>query len=326
MSAIGTTISLAIPMTTPLLLACMGAIISERSGVLNLGIEGTMSVGALTGIIATATTGSPAMGFAIGVFIGTIFMSLLAILSVSFKADQVITGVMLSLLGVSLSTYFGAYWIGKNIKKFSKTEIPLIGGILRDIPIIGEVLFYNTPIDYAAVLLVPIFWYIVYHTNLGLEITAVGNDPETADTMGIDVIKTRYMSVLISGALASAGGAALALSFTGFWTTGMVNNRGWVAVALVIVSRWDPMKALFSTYFFGIIYTAQFRAQNIAYQEFMPFSDGLSSIYDVLFHSVMMSTYPFFFTIIALVFITFNSRHELGTPQALTEAYTRESK
>ncbi len=326
MSAIVAALAIAIPMTTPILIATMGGIISERAGVLNLGIEGIMAVGALIGIVVTATTGTPWLGFAAGIIGGLVFSSILTLLSVTLKSDQVITGVMLTLLGVALSTYFGREWVGVNVNSFSATPVPIIGEQLRAIPGIGEVLFYNTPVDYIAVLLVPIVWYFLFRTNIGLEITAVGNDPETADTMSINVTQTRHLCVLLSGALAGAGGAALSLSFTGYWTTGLINNRGWVAVALIIVSRWNPLWALLSSYFFGMIYAAQYRAQAVDYNEFMPLSDQLGSLYDVIFHSVVMSSYPFLLTIAVLVIFTYKSRRKLGAPQALAKPYLRESE
>lgn len=325
MSAIAAALAITIPMTTPLLLATLGGIISERSGVLNLGIEGIMAVGALLGVVGTAMTRSPLIGFTAGIIGGLVFSGILAVLSVTLKSDQVITGVMLTLLGVSLSTYFGRDWVGVDVATFSDTTIPIVGNYLRSVPIIGEVIFYNTFVDYLAVLLVPLVWYFLFRTNIGLEITAVGNDPQTADTMSINVKRVRYLCVLLSGALAGAGGAALALSFTGFWTTGLINSRGWVAVALIIVSRWNPLGALLSSYFFGTIYAAQFRAQSVEYKEYMPLADTLGGVYDVIFHAVVMSSYPFLLTIVVLVVFTYRSRTELGAPQALANSYLRGS-
>ena len=326
MNTITSILLIAIPATTPLLLGCMGAIVSERSGVLNLGIEGVMSVGALSSIMISGITGSPWLAFLGGIVAGVLFMSIHAVFCITFKSDQVITGVMVTLLGVAITTYFGRPWTGEQVQSFDDVLVPGVGEYLVSIPVVGEVLFNNTPLDYLAILLVPVTWYLLFRTNIGLEITAVGNDPETADTMSIDPTRIRYLSVLLAGAYAGAAGAAVTLSFTGVWTAGVIDGRGWIAVALVIVSRWDPLKALLGAYFFGILYAAQFRAQSINVGEVLPLADVLGPLYGVVLHPVMLSAYPYLITILALVVFTYKSRRELGEPKALTEPYRREAE
>lgn len=318
-------LALAIPATTPLLLACMGAIISERSGVLNLGLEGVMSIGALAAIVAAGVTGNPWVAFGAGIVAGVLFMGIHAVFCITFKSDQVITGVMVTLLGVSISTYFGRPWTGEQVASFSDTTIPIIGEYLLLIPSVGPVLFNNPPTDYIAVLLVPITWYFLFRTNIGLEITAVGNDPETADTMSIRPSRIRYLSVLLAGAYAGAAGAAVTLSFTGVWTAEVIQGRGWIAVALVIVARWDPLKAFVGAYFFGILYAAQFQAQSAAFADALPLVDLFGGLYSVIFHPVVLGAYPFIFTIIALVVFTYQSERRLE-PNAITEPYRREAQ
>jgi simple sugar transport system permease protein len=302
----------------------MGAIISERSGVLNLGIEGTMAVGALAAFITAGMTGSPWLGLFVALIAGMVFVSLLAIFSVSLKSDQVITGVMLSLLGVALTTYFGRPWTGRSVETFDTVVIPVIGEALIDLPVVGRALFQNTPIDYLAIAVVPAVWYFLFRTDIGMEITAVGDDPETADTMSIDVTRTRYLCVLLSGLLAGAAGAAVSLSFAELWTANLINNRGWIAVALVIVAQWNPVRAVGGAYLFGLIYAMQFRVQSIDFGTIMPLSAELGGVYNFVFHPVIMSTYPYVITILVLVLTTRTTRKELAAPQALVEPYMRE--
>jgi simple sugar transport system permease protein len=317
-------LSLAVPASTPLLLACLGAIISERSGVLNLGIEGTMAVGALTAFMTAGTTGSPWLGLLVSMVAGMVFVSLLAIFSVSLKSDQVITGVMLSLLGVALTTYFGRPWTGRSVETFDTVVIPVVGQSLVELPIVGRALFQNTPIDYLTIVVVPAVWYFLFRTDIGMEIIAVGDDPETADTMSIDVTRTRYLCVLLSGLLAGAAGAAVSLSFAELWTANLINNRGWIAVALVIVAQWNPVRAVGGAYLFGLIYAMQFRVQSIDFGTIMPLSAELGGVYNFVFHPVIMSTYPYVITILVLVLTTRTTRKELSAPQALVKPYMRE--
>jgi simple sugar transport system permease protein len=318
-------LNLAIPASTPLLLGCMGAMISERSGVLNLGVEGTMAVGALAAFITAGMTGSPWLGLLVAMVASMAFVSLLGVFSITLKSDQVITGVMLSLLGVALTTYFGRPWTGQSVPTFDQVTLPLVGQYLVEIPVVGSALFQNTAIDYIAIAVVPVVWYFLFRTDIGLEIIAVGDDPETADTMCIDVARTRYLCVLLSGLFAGAAGAAVSLAFAKLWTANLINNRGWIAVALVIVSQWNPLKAVGGAYLFGVIYALQFRAQDLALTTLMPLSSELGGVYNFVFHPVIMSTYPFVITILVLVLTTRKTRKELRTPQALVTPYIREA-
>jgi len=324
--AIESIIGLAIPAATPLLLGSVGALISERSGVLNLGVEGIMAVGALMAFITAGVTGSPWLGFLVALLSGMVFASILAIFSVSLKSNQVITGVMLSLLGVSLTTYFGRPWTGKSVATFDSYTVPIIGQYLVELPFLGQGLMQSTPIDYLAIVVIPVVWYFLFRTDIGMEITAVGDDPETADTMSINVTRTRYLCVLLSGLFAGAAGAAVSISFAELWTSNLINNRGWIAVALVIVSQWDPVRAVGGAYLFGLIYAMQFRAQSVDFASFLPMASDIGPVYDFVFHPVIMSTYPFVITIAVLVLTTRTTRKELSAPQALAKQYMREGE
>lgn len=302
---------LAIPATSPILIACLGEIITERSGVLNLGVEGAMSVGALTSFVVAIGTGSPYVGFLAGTAGGVLITLIHAYLCISLKSDQVISGVMLTLLGIALTTYFGQPWIGADAPGFGRIDIPGIGA-------------YFTVVDFLALLLVPIVWYFLFYTNFGLEIIAVGDDAKTADTMGIDVHRVRYSSTLIGGAFSGAAGAALSLGFLNLWTSGLVSGRGWIAIALVIFAQWQPIRALIGAYLFGVIDAAQFRAQSVAFHEMFPLRGELAPFYDVVLDPVIMSTYPYLVTILVLAIASRKATVELGMPMDLLVPYTRE--
>jgi len=318
-------LELAVPATTPLLLACLGEIFSERSGVLNLGIEGLMSIGALTAIIVVLSGGGLWSGVIMSMVVAGVGALVFAILTISLKSDQVVSGVMIALLGVAVANFYGNNWSGETITTFSQTKLPLIGDFLVSIPYIGELLFMNTPIDYLALILVPISWYILFRTKLGLKITAAGNESKAADTMGIDPIKIRYLTVVISGLFAGLAGAALSLGFTGYWTANLIDSRGWIAIAIVIVARWDPRKALIGAFAFGFTYSLQFGLQGFNYER-LPLSDALGNTYAFLFDPIIISTYPFVVTIAMLVFFSIGTNTDLVAPQELAKNYIREGE
>lgn len=325
MSTIASLAHLAIPATTPLLLACLGGIISERTGVLNLGIEGLMAVGALTAIIVAITFESLLLATIAAVFVSAIGSVIFSFLTISLKADQIVSGVMIALFGVAFANFIGNDWSGQTIETFSQVTIPIVGQYLVSIPIIGKLLFFNTVIDYLAIILALISWYVIFRTKIGLKITAVGNNAKAADTEGIDPIKVRYLAVLASGIFAGLAGAALSLSFTGYWTADLVDSRGWIAVALIIVSRWDPLKAIVGSFIFGFIYSIQFGLQGTNIGN-LPLSESLSSVYSVLLNPIIISTYPFVVTILVLILFNIGTRTELIAPQELANTYIREGE
>lgn len=325
MSTLASLAQLAIPATTPLLLACMGEIISERSGVLNLGIEGLMAVGALTAIVVAISFESLLLATVAAVVVSAIGSLVFSVLTISLKADQIVSGVMITLFGVAIANFFGNDWTGQTIDTFDQVTVPVIGQFLTSIPFVGELLFFNTPMDYLAIALAAVIWYALFRTRIGLKVTAVGNNAKAADTEGIDPIKVRYLAVLASGILAGLAGAALSLSFTGYWTANLVDSRGWIAVALVIVSRWDPLKAIVGSFIFGFIYSIQFGLQDIAIAS-LPLADALSGVYSVLFDPIIVSTYPFVVTILVLILFNIGTRTELVAPQELANTYIREGE
>jgi simple sugar transport system permease protein len=313
---------------TPLLLASLGEIVSERGGVLNLGVEGMMLVGALCGFATTATTGSPWLGFAVGTAAGAAMATVHAVLCISFKADQVISGVMLTLLGGGLTTYFGQSWVSETIDGFDAVVVPVVGPALVDLPVVGPALFQNTPTDYLALALVPAASYVLFRTNIGLEITAVGDDPEAADTMGVPVFAVRYLCVIVGGAFAGAAGAHLSLAFSKLWVTGMTAGRGWIAIALVIFAQWRPWRVLVGASLFGGIEAFILRSQGLDLSVTgVPFAGPLDAAVGFATNPQVMAMYPYLATVVVLVVVTRNSLEErVGAPAALLDNYSRETE
>ena len=287
-----------------------------------------MAVSAGGGFVITVITGNPWLGLLVGIAVGIAMSAIHAFLTISLKSDQVISGIMLTLLGIGLTTFFGQQWVERRIDGFREVTFPVIGRFLVDVPLVGEALFRATPTDYIALALVPITWYFLFRTNLGLEITAVGDDPETADTMGVTVFRIRYLCVLLGGAFAGAAGAHLSLAFAQLWVPGMVAGRGWIAVALVIFAQWRPERALVGAYLFGLLDALQLRSQalNLQVGAGFPAADLVNAVSGFVFHPTIMSTYPYLATIAVLAFTVRKAgRTQLGVPGALLQAYSRET-
>ncbi len=322
MSLFSATLESTVRLATPLLLAAIGELIAERSGVLNLGVEGMMLAGALGGFAAAILTGSIWIGFGVGILAGMTLALVHAVLCISLNADQVISGIMLTLLGVGLTTYFGRGYVGQSIEGFQRIAIP---GLV-EIPVLGTALFSITALDYLSLLLVPVVWYVLFRTNIGAEITAVGEDPETADTAGVPVFHIQYACVLVGGALAGAAGAQLSLAFTNFWGVEMTAGRGWIAVALVIFAQWRIIPLLGGAYFFAAIDALSFRSSSV--REYVVETVGIGALeptFQFLLNPQVMNTYPYLLTIAVLWYVMRQTnRNELGAPSALLKAYNRE--
>ena len=301
---------------TVFILAGLGELISERAGVLNLGVEGMMLAGALGGFIVTVVTGSTWLGLAGGVAAGMMLALVHAVLCITLKANQVISGVMLTLLGTGLTTFYGSRWIEESIDGFSEATVPVVA----EIPVVGTALFSNTPTDYIALALVPVTWYFLNRSNLGLELVSVGEDPEMADTMGVAVFKLRYLAVLV--------GAHLSLAFSQLWVPGMTAGRGWIAVALVIFAQWTPSRMLVGAYLFGMLDALQLRSQALSFSvgSELPLSGLINAVIDFLMNGQIMATYPYLATILVLSYTVIRTDTDrLAVPSALLESYSRET-
>lgn len=314
--------------STVLILAGLGELISERAGVLNLGVEGMMLVGALTGFITTVITGNYWLGLGVAILAGGAMSLIHAFLCISLNSDQAVSGIMLTLLGTGLTTFFGNSYSGNSVSGFPERTLPIVGDLLVEIPILGPAVFQSTVTDYAALLLVPVVWLFLYRTNIGLELISVGEDPETADTMGVDVFKMRYLAVIIGGALAGAAGAHLSLAFNQIWSASMTAGRGWIAVALVIFARWRPERILLGAYLFGLFNALQLYSQALDFSlgAGTPLAGVLNPVIDFVMNPTIMSTYPYLATLLVLVITVIRAENrELAQPSALVQSYSRET-
>lgn len=292
---------------TPIFYATLGEIFAERSGVLNLGLEGIMLVGALTGFMVARLTGDPWLGVTAGLLAGGILSLIHAILSISLRAEQIVSGLALAIFGVGLSGFLGRGMVGKTVSGLPPLPLP----ILSDIPFLGPIFFRHDILVYISFLLAPLAWLILYKTKPGLDIRSVGESPETADALGVSIPLVRYLSVFVGGLMAGVGGAYLSLVYTPLWTENMTAGRGWIAIALVIFAGWHPLKAVIGSYLFGGVNALQLRIQAV----------GTS----IPAHLLMMT--PYIFTLLVLVIATREKvRRRMGAPAALGIPFVRGEK
>ncbi|MAL80534.1 MAG: ABC transporter permease [Sneathiella sp.] len=269
---------------TPLVFAAIGELVSEKSGVLNLGVEGMMLVGAATGFIAVTVTGSYFLGVAAAAFAGAAMALLFGILTLSLMANQVATGLALTLFGVGLSALMGQDFVGVPVDALTKLNIPG----LSDIPFLGPILFAQDALVYLSIIMVGVVGWFLYKTKAGLILRAVGDSHDAAHAIGYPVIAIRYLAVLFGGAMSGIGGAYLSLAYTPMWAENMTAGRGWIALALIVFATWKPGLVLLGAYMFGGITILQLHAQ----------AAGL----DV--PSQFLSMLPYVATIVVLVLIS----------------------
>jgi simple sugar transport system permease protein len=242
---------------TPLVFAALGELVTEKSGVLNLGVEGMMLVGAVVSFMVTAKTNLPWLGVGAGMLAGAAVSQIFAVIALSLMANQVATGLALSLFGVGLSAYLGLDYISVVIDGIKPLAIPG----LSDLPFVGKLLFGHSPLVYLSLVLFALVQWFLYHTRGGLIVRAVGESPQSARAIGYPVTAIRYLAVLFGGACAGLGGAYLAVAYTPLWVEGMSAGRGWIALALVVFATWKPWRVLAGAYLFGGVTLAQFQAQ-----------------------------------------------------------------
>jgi simple sugar transport system permease protein len=297
-------LSAALRMSIPILFAALGGMYSERSGVVNIGLEGFMLIGALAGVVGSYYTGSQWMGVLVAVLSGIILAGLFAYITISIKIDQIVSGIAINLLSVGLTSFlfralFGITTVPIRVKAFETIKVPY----LSEIPIIGEIFFNQTALVYIALALVPITSFLLFKTMWGLSIRTVGEHPMAADTAGIDVIGIRYACVFISGALAALGGCFLSLGQFNMFVDNMVAGRGFIAVAAIIFGKWSPKGILVASLIFGIADALQIRLQ----------ATGLNIPYQLL---LML---PYVITVIAVTGIVGNT----APPKALGKSYSK---
>jgi general nucleoside transport system permease protein len=257
MEHLATLIALTLAAGTPLVFAALGELVTEKSGVLNLGVEGMMLVGAVIAFIVAATTREPWLGALAGTAAGTALAAVFAVLTLSLMANQVATGLALSLFGVGLSAFVGQQYVSIVVDGIKPMAIPSVS----DLPVLGKLLFAHSPFVYLSLVLYALVEWFLFRTRAGLIVRAVGESPAAAHTVGFPVTAIRYLAVLFGGACAGLGGAYLALAYTPLWTEGMTAGRGWIALALVVFATWQPWRVLAGAYLFGGVTLAQFQAQ-----------------------------------------------------------------
>ena len=242
---------------TPLVFAALGELVVEKSGVLNLGVEGMMLVGAIASFIVAAHTQSPWLGVGAGALAAAALSTIFAVIALTLRANQVATGLALSLFGVGLSAFIGRDYSSVVIDGITPVAIP----VLSDVPVLGPLLFGHNPLVYVSLALFAGVQWFLYRTRAGLVLRAVGESPQSAHAIGYPVIAIRYAAVVFGGACAGLGGAYLAVAYTPSWVEGMTAGRGWIALALVVFATWKPSRVIVGAYLFGSVTLAQFQAQ-----------------------------------------------------------------
>jgi ABC-type uncharacterized transport system permease subunit len=270
--------------STPLLLAAAGELVVERSGVLNLGVEGMMIMGAACGFAGAYLTGSTFVGALFGIVAGAALSAVFALLTLGFAVNQVATGLALTILGVGTSGLIGAGFVGVRIVPAPHLDIPLLTGL----PFFGRILFGEDAFVYFSVVLVAGIWWFLYRTRSGLILRAIGDNHTSAHALGYPVLKVRWLAVLFGGACAGLGGAYLPLAYTPFFVPEMTAGRGWIALALVVFSSWRPGRLVGGAYLFGAVTILQLQAQGAG----------------IGVPSQLMSSLPYLACVIVLVLIS----------------------
>ena len=302
---------------TVLLFAAIGEIFAERSGILNLGVEGMMLLGAMAGFSVSLATGSPWIGLAAAMFAGGILSVAHGIVTIHFQADQVVSGLSLTFLGTGLALVLGEGLTGQNPALIPSFNIPL----LASIPFIGPVFFEDhSVLVYLGYLFAPLSWYYIYRTKPGMNLRAVGEKPDAADTMGVNVYRLRYLYVIVGGCLAGLAGATISLSVSpGWYSTQTTSGQGWIAIGLVIFAQWNPLRAALGAYLFGALRRFILDLQGPAL--LLGFTNPLYINSNFGFFLQMT---PYILTILALLIGSRAAlRKHIGAPAALGVAYIR---
>ncbi|PQZ50567.1 ABC transporter permease [Ochrobactrum sp. MYb15] len=287
---------------TPLLIAAIGELVVERSGVLNLGVEGMMLMGAVSGFAAAQYTGSAWLGMIAAIFVGSLFSGIFAFLTLTLVTNQVATGLALTILGIGASAMLGESFVGMPGVRLEAISIPY----LSDIPYVGRFLFGQDPIFYISILLVIGVTWFLFRTRAGLQLRAIGDSHGSAHALGVHVVRTRYLAVLFGGACAGLAGAQLSLVYVPQWVENMSAGRGWIALALVVFASWRPWRVLIGAYLFGAVTIGQLHAQALGF--------GLPSQF--------LSALPYLATIVVLVIISRNRRLTMmNTPASLGKTF-----
>jgi ABC-type uncharacterized transport system permease subunit len=283
--------------STPLLIAALGELIAERSGVLNLGVEGMMAVGAACSFAAAVTFDSTILGVFAGILAGALLAALFALAVLGLATNQVGSGLALTILGLGLSGLIGAPFVGARRDPIAPLAIP----VLSDLPVIGRIVFAQDVFVYVSLALTIAVALFLARSRAGLSLRAIGESHGSAHALGLPVLRTRLVAVLFGGACAGLAGSYLSLVYTRFWSPGMTAGRGWIALALVVFAAWRPGWALVGAYIFGAATVLQLHAQ--AAQFGVP-SQALSAL-------------PYVATILALLLLSIRHGRAIGAPGSL---------
>jgi simple sugar transport system permease protein len=287
---------------TPLLLGTIGEVICERSGILNLGVEGVMAIGAVTAFIVTFVTGNPWFGLLAAIIAASLISIIHAFASITLQASQVVSGLALTMLGLGISGLVGKPYIGKPLTiKMQNWTIPF----LSDIPILGPILFEHSPFFYMALGLAVMAWFTLEYTRLGIIIRSAGENPRATETQGINVYRVRYWCVIIGGALSGMAGAHLSTSYSKSWIEGMTAGRGWIVIALTIFALWNPLRAVIGAFLFGGIFVVQYLLQPL----------GISPNF--------LAMLPYISTLLVLFIGALRDSRKMNAPAMLAEPYRR---
>ncbi|MCY0963972.1 ABC transporter permease [Parathalassolituus penaei] len=286
---------------TPLLIVALGELICEKSGVLNLGQEGMMLMGAVVGFIVTLSTGSLTLGFLAAILAGILMSLIFGVITMELSANQVATGLALTIFGTGLSAFIGTNYVGKPITGLEPIDIP----VLTDLPIIGRMLFGQDLLVYLSLALFGGVYWFINHSRPGLILKAVGENPHSANAIGLPVFKVRYLAILFGGAMAGLAGSYLSLAYTPLWMENMSAGRGWIALALVVFASWKAERVLLGAWLFG-----------------------LASILHLVFQGMgfsvspnLLATLPYLATIAVLVILSSNQNSRLVAPISLGKPF-----
>ena len=285
---------------TPIAFAAMGETLAERSGVMNLGVEGMMLMGAMVGVAVQVKTGIPMLSLLAAGIAASTLAAVHAFITVYLNGNQLVSGIGLSIVGTGLSGFLGRPYVGVQFSGIDVWGIP----ILKDLPILGKVFFQHDPLVYLTGIVAVGVWFLLYKTRFGLQVRAVGEEPHAAYAQGVPVQRSRTLAVIIGGFLAGIGGAHLSLAYTQLWAERMTAGQGLIAVGLVIVAGWHPVRVLLMTYLFGILIVLHLNLQ----------ASGIT------ISPYILAALPYLFAVLALTFVTFIDKRQ-GMPAALAKEF-----
>lgn len=309
-------LQVAVQMGTPLLFGTLGALLCEKVGHLNLGVEGMMLMGAVMGFFTGIATGSPILSLVVAGLAGTFGALIFAFVTVTLRGNHTVTGLVLTIFGTGLANFIGTDLVGLALpetitKGFATLTIPF----LSEIPVIGKALFSQSPYIYLSILIAISLWFYMNKTNIGLNMRSIGENPAAADASGININLYKYIHIMLGGFCCGMGGAYLSLVFVPRWQQDITAGQGWIAVALVIFATWSPIKAIFGAYLFGAL-----RGMGISFQNVPLFGTN------IIISSQVLDIIPYVMTIVVLILITIRKKRENQPPSALGVSYFREDR